>query len=88
MSYFQVSVRISDLSDYQILTDLTNLLLYTGKYLPDFIFPPICLLSVGFKPQQTSMSQIISLNTTVSGPIQDGAKLFAGVEGKNYMGQI
>lgn len=58
-------------------------ILYTGKYPPPALLSPLSpLFSAGkFKNGQTQMCQIISLNKTASGQIQDGAKMFASVEG-------
>lgn len=49
---------------------------------PALLSPLSPLFSAGkFKNGQTQMCQIISLNKTASGQIQDGAKMFASVEG-------
>lgn len=83
--FFQYIVNVANITVYKY-TNIT--ILYAGKYLPPPPPPPVSfspllalLLACEFKTGRNfHVSNDLSLNTTVSGRIHDGAKLFASVE--------
>lgn len=64
-------------------------LLYTGKYSHRFIFAPFNLVVCRqiYDWANSYVSNYLSLNTTTSGRIQDGAKSFVSEEGRKITGE-
>ena len=59
---------------------------YTGKYSLPFRFFALVVRWLFLDWANSNVSNYLPLNTTVSGRIQDGAKLFASVEGRKLHG--